>query len=229
MALFRNKYRVESARLTVWDYSTPGYYFVTVCTNDRKCILSEIKDGTVILTPIGEIVKEEWERTGSIRKNVSIHEFVIMPNHLHGIVQIESQNPVETPWHGVSTTATGVSTTATGVSTMATGVSTMAIGVSTNNIGNTAKSNSKPSNWKTGVLGAIIGQFKIQATKRTRHSGFSNFQWQPRFHDHIIRDNHELFRIRQYIRDNPANWDDDEQNPWRKSPRYVAMPNAQRQ
>jgi putative transposase len=190
MTLFNNKYRIESARLNGWDYSSPGYYFVTICTHDRKQILSEIINGQVRLTPIGLIINEEWLRTGTIRENVALHEYVIMPNHLHGIIQIKPYGStsdsveiaVETSCHGVST-------------------------------GNTWE-NAQPDkcHWKPGVLGAIVGQFKIQVSKRARSGGYHDFRWQPRFHDHIIRDSGELYRIRHYIIGNPKQWKKDRLN-----------------
>jgi hypothetical protein len=222
MALFRNKYRIESSRLTGWDYSKPGYYFVTVCTRNRKCFFSEIENGIAVPTPIGKIATEEWERTGLIRKNVTIHEYAIMPNHVHGIVQIvKTPCPIdETPQRGVSKYPTGCGVR--GERATSSSVETPWHGVFTK------EPHKERSRWKSGVLGAIVGQFKIQVTKRAHLCGFSDFQWHARFHEHIIRNKDGLISIRQYIRDNPANWDEDEENPLAKSPRYVAMPDAQK-
>jgi putative transposase len=230
MALFRNKYRIESSRLAGWDYSKPGYYFVTICTRNRKCFFSEIKNGIAVPTPIGKIAIEEWERTGSIRKNVTIHEYAIMPNHVHGIVQIVKTPCTidETPSRDASKYPTEYGLSMTYVtksqenSSGARFVKTPCHGVSTE------EPHEQRSHWKSGVLGALVGQFKIQVIKRAHLSGFSDFQWHPRFHEHIIRDMNGLIAIRQYIRDNPANWDEDEENPLAKSPRFVALPNAQR-
>jgi len=68
----------------------------------------------------------------------------------------------------------------------------------------------KTKNWKPGVLGAIIGQYKMVAAKQIRIAGNGDFAWQPRFHDHIIRNDRELFAIRRYIQNNPAQWDTDD-------------------
>lgn len=89
---------------------------------------------------------------------------------------------VETPWHGVSTGTVTVTET------------------------------NKNAHWKPGVLGAIIGQFKQQVTKKIRKNGFPHFAWQTRFHDHIILNDSELIRIRQYIKNNPKNWEYDKMN-----------------
>jgi len=109
MTLYKNRYRIESTRLPHWDYSSPGWYFVTICTKDRRSYFGEIVDGSVRLSAIGRIVADEWQKTAAIRSYVDIDEFVVMPNHIHGIVVIKppanGEEPrVETPRRGVSTT-----------------------------------------------------------------------------------------------------------------------------
>jgi len=195
--LFRNKYRIPSARLRGWDYASAGLYFVTICIKNRVPCLAEIVEGTVRLSPIGEIVAEEWQKTEHIRANVVLDAWVVMPNHLHGIIGItgtahddadtrdDVNAPrdvvVETPRRGVSTAAA----TATAAASAA---------------------------WKSGSLGAIIGQFKSVCTKRIWAAGFRDFAWQERFYDHIIRDERALNRIREYIANNPARWESDRNN-----------------
>ncbi|SRR5579884_170329 len=95
MDLYKNKYRIGSTRLKDWDYSSNGYYFVTICTKNRECFFGNIVDGKMILSEIGKIVLKEWQRTEQIRKNVRLDEWIIMPNHIHGIVVIDNGN-VET-------------------------------------------------------------------------------------------------------------------------------------
>ncbi len=128
-------------------------------------------EGDVVLTSIGQIVEEEWQRTVTVRHNISLDEFVIMPNHLHGILVFTG--------HAEKTSHRDVST---------------------------------KSRLIAHSLGAIIGQFKSVCTKRIRESGFSQFSWQSNFYEHIIRDEASLEKIRQYIVDNPAKWDEDENN-----------------
>jgi REP element-mobilizing transposase RayT len=182
MAKFQGRYRIESARLPGWDYRTPGWYFVTICTRDRIPFLGRIVDGHVLLSPIGLIVAKEWQWTPQVRPNIVLDEWVIMPNHLHGIVVIVDPDvvAVETPRVVVETPRRGVSTTTT-----------------------------TPGRLMAGSLGAIIGQIKSICTKRIRAAGHADFGWQPRFYDHIIRDDAALQRIRTYIANNPKNWTDD--------------------
>ena len=189
MSKFRNRYRIESARLKGWDYSSPAWYFVTICTAEHRCIFGRIRDGILRRSSSGEIVAEEWVRTETIRWNVRLDEWVVMPNHVHGIIEIVGSdemcrtvgvNSTETPQRGVSTSNGYLVAPVGGVSRLA-----------------------------SGSLGAIIGQFKTVCTKRIRKDGRPDFGWQARFHDHIIRDEDGLRKIRRYIRNNPAKWASD--------------------
>ena len=108
----------------------------------------------------------------TVRQHVELDEFVVMPNHLHGILVI-NEGPKKTSHRDVST----------------------------------------KTYLRSQSLGAIIGQFKSVCTKRIRGCGFSRFGWQARFYEHIIRDESSLGNIRQYIVDNPAKWELDDDNP----------------
>ena len=88
MTLFKDKYRVESIRLPGYDYSQPGAYFITIVTHNRQCLFGNIVDGEMRLNEYVELVKTEWQKTGIIRPNIVIDAFVVMPNHLHGILII---------------------------------------------------------------------------------------------------------------------------------------------
>ena len=181
MTLYKNKYRIESARCQNWDYRSNGYYFVTICTGDRICFFGEIKSGNMELSDIGLIVANEWQKTPQIRPNVKLDQWVVMPNHLHGIIIIDNNNtPIDTFWRNVPTN------------------------INENKNTNRLKSNS---------LGSIIGQFKSVCTKQIWKLGFTDFRWQTRFYDVIIRNEESLNRIRQYILNNPAKWELDKNNP----------------
>jgi len=190
MKLFKNQYRVESTRLPGWDYGQAGYYFVTICTKDRVHYFGEVVSNDMQLSPIGEIAAQEWIKTEIIRPNVKLDEWVIMPNHMHMIAVITYKiepTPVETPRRGVST--------GRGVSTIQ---------------GSQTKAASQK--WASNTLGSIIGQFKGKCTKRIRMEGSSNFAWQPRFYDHVIRSEEALHNARLYIVSNPLTWDKDRDN-----------------
>jgi putative transposase len=89
MTLYKNRYRVESTRLAHWDYSSPAWYFVAICTKDRRAYFGDVIDGAISLSAIGLIVADEWRKTPVIRPYVDLDEFVVMPNHVHGIVVIK--------------------------------------------------------------------------------------------------------------------------------------------
>ncbi len=83
----------QSSRLPGYDYGSDGWYFVTICTKDKRCIFGNISDDQVLLIPVGRIVSEEWVRSAAIRTEIRLDEFVIMPNHFHAIVQIDGSGP----------------------------------------------------------------------------------------------------------------------------------------
>lgn len=93
MELYQNKYRIKSARLKDWDYSNPWWYYVTINTKNHIEFFGKITDGKMVLNELGQIAEQEWYRTKTIRNNVDLDYFVIMPNHIHGIIIL---NDVET-------------------------------------------------------------------------------------------------------------------------------------
>ncbi len=105
MVLFKQKYRIESTRSKNWDYSDPGYYFVTICIKDRICYFDKIVHSQAVLSDMGMIVSEEWKETEKKQQNVKLDSWVIMPNHIHGIIVItrKCKYPVETSRRNVST------------------------------------------------------------------------------------------------------------------------------
>lgn len=168
MTLFRNQYRVETARKPGWDYSLPAWYFVTVCTQDKKPYLGRVIDERVDLSLVGEQAQTYWREIPSHYKNVVLDEFVVMPNHVHGILVIPRDSVRR------QDTASGEG----------------------------------ESNQVSGPLGSIVGSFKSAVTRWCSQEQME-FNWQPRFHDRIIRDEKSLAAIRAYIRDNPMNWGKD--------------------
>src|SRR3972149_11281080 len=180
--LYKGKYRIESTRLKEWDYSTNGYYFVTICTKNQECVFGRIADGKMLLTRIGNIAKRLWLEIPEHFKNVELDEFIIMPNHIHGIVIIENQHCRDA--------INGVSTTDGGGITLA------------HNPMLSENSLSKIIRWYKGRC-----TFEINKIQITIH-----FAWQSRFYDHIIRNEKSLQKIREYIHYNPLKWGIDEYN-----------------
>ena len=186
MALFRQRYRIEPVRFRGWDYSAAGWYFVTICTGKQRCFFGDVMDGTMRPSRIRQIVAEEWLKTEQIRAGVQLDQWVLMPNHLHGIIVLLEGSTL--PQAGETKTFLAMEPPHWG--------------------GSTKRSRLKPNS-----LGAIIGQFKSSCTKRIWVAENRDFSWHPRFYDHIIRDERSLNNIRAYIVNNPTKWALDKDNP----------------
>ena len=185
---FKNQYRIPSNRWQGYDYSASGMYFVTVCTKGNRHFFGQIVDGEFQPSTIGEVAKNEWLKTAELRPdmNLTLDEFVIMPNHFHGIIFIgENQYNCTDAKHCVSTEHPSSRTDAMHC------VSTF--GAQSKN------------------LASIIRGFKMAVTTFARKNNI-DFACQERYHDHVIRNNDALQNIRAYIYNNPANWLDDELN-----------------
>ena len=198
MTLYKQKYRIESARLKGWDYRNPGYYFVTICTKDRAHYFGYISDSQMHLSAAGEIAAQCWREIPIHHPNVELDEFMVMPNHLHGILVIREHIaalpggvPVET-LHATSLQ------------------STTSIPSATFPQREIQKSVISP---KAGSLSVIIRSYKSAVTKSSGLNDFKEFAWQTRFYDTIIRDEKSFHKIRQYISDNPVKWELDKNNP----------------
>jgi putative transposase len=178
----------RSVRLQGYDYAQEGAYFVTLCTHQRECLFGEIENGVMGLNACGEIVVEEWLQTAVVRPYVELDEFVVMPNHFHGILVITQDG---------GTRQVG-----------ATGVGTWRRHVPTGQ----PRSFGRPV---AGSLSTIVGAFKSIVTKRVNKLRDTPGAplWQGRFYDVIIRNNDMLNRIREYIQNNPARWGEDTENP----------------
>lgn len=204
---FQNKYRIESARLHNWDYRSDGSYFITICTKNRDHFFGDIQNGNMILTEIGQLAYQFWKEIPDHFSSIELGNFVIMPNHVHGILTIHGYNK-NIIWDGNKPASSSISF-----------VETLQCNVSTNdmddkNDNNDSKSkNEKMSKIspKPGSISTIIRSYKSVVTKHSKQFD-SNFAWQSRFHDHIIRNRHSFYVIQKYISNNPINWGNDRFN-----------------
>jgi REP element-mobilizing transposase RayT len=161
----------RSIRLHGYDYSQEGIYFVTICVQNRECVFGEIINSNLELNEMGRMVQNVWLQINEKYKHISTDHFILMPDHLHGIIIIndlmhkgEGTSPLRKPY--------------------------------------------KPT------LGNIIAWFKYQSTKQCnqlRHTPGIRL-WQRNYFEHIIRNEHELNRIINYISKNPLYWDSDRTN-----------------
>ncbi len=189
----------RSIRLPGYDYTRAGAYFVTLVTHDRECLFGEIVGGEMRLNTWGEIAREEWFQTAVVRPYVMLRddEFVVMPNHIHGIIWIVGDCEGNGDDDIVGAQRRCAPTWGRGTHAIR------------------PIRGATPTNVIPGSLGAIIRAYKSATTKRINAlrgtPGAS--VWQRNYYEHIIRDEEDLQRIRQYIQDNPARWAMDRENP----------------
>lgn len=192
--LFNNKYRIPSARLQHWNYANEAMYFVTICTKNRVNYFGEIIDTPPALQPteIGKIAHSEWYKSVELRPdmNLELGEFVVMPNHIHGIVIIGANE-----YNARMGIDTGIG--------MGRGAMHR---VSTHTDTHTVYKNQFAPQSKN--LASIMRGYKSAVTTYARKCGIE-FDWQPLFHDHIIRSIDDYHRISNYIIKNPAKWLED--------------------
>jgi len=192
----------RSIRLKGYDYSSPGAYFVTVCTRDRLPLLG-IVNKEIILTPIVNIVEAFWNLIPQHFKGVDLDVYVVMPNHLHGVIVLSGGGRGEALAEGVSRLNQEETANASPLYPLGTD--------------NPPSTRRNPQGTQRGSLGAIIQNFKSVSTRKVNQlrgtPGVS--LWQRNYYEHIIRDNNELDRIRRYIVDNPLKWELDKYNPMR--------------
>jgi len=203
----------RSIRLRGYDYSQVGAYFFTVCTQDRTCLFGEVADDQMQLNEVGRMVAAEWDRLMDRFPTIELDAFVVMPNHIHGIVVISFADARSDSGVGaglVPAPRVGTGTSAVTEPGATTRVAPTGIGA-----GITARAVEVEP-----ILGDIIGAFKslttdlyIAGVKQSGWPGFRRRLWQRNYYEHIIRTDESLNQIRRYILDNPANWDTDEENP----------------
>lgn len=186
----------------------------------------------MVLNEFGEIAKNEWKRTFQIRRELTIDEYVIMPNHFHAVVLINDSRRGDPPV--APDKSPGINIHQSKHSPI------FNIAVYAENMGDPPVAPTKPrpngltkprpNGPKPLSIGAILAGFKSSVTKQINQKRKTpgNPVWQRDYYDHIGRDEKDLRRIREYIRKNLSNWDDDDENPLCKSPRYVALPNPQK-
>jgi REP element-mobilizing transposase RayT len=162
-----------------YDYNLPGAYFITICTKNRECLFSEIKNGTVVLKKTGDIAKKCLSELPSHHSNVELGEYVFMPNHVHVLLMIYES------YDG---------------------------GTQASLLRDTDKVFNHMSR-RLSNLSVVVGSYKSAVTRKVnREIPHSGFAWQRYYHDHIVRDERGLVNVSDYIRSNPAKWEEDLEN-----------------
>jgi len=178
MNKYPDKHRRKSLRLKDYDYTSPGFYFITAFIKNREIHFGEIKDHTVVLNKMGRIANAILKEIPKNHPNAALNAYVIMPNHVHCIIQLLDK-----------TKSKGVACNTPFTSEYHSSIS--------------------PS---SGSLSVIIRNYKSSVTRQCRLKGHNYFQWHRGFHDTIIRSDKQLHAIREYIKTNPQNWEQDPEN-----------------
>lgn len=188
------KYHRRSIRLKGYDYGQAGAYFVTIVVQGRACLFGEVADGTMRANDAGRMVHREWLALPARFTGVRLDAFVVMPNHCHGIIII-----------GPSVGATLV-------------------------VAPESRAGTSPAPTARRTLGEIVGAFKsitthgyIQGVKQSDWPPFPGRLWQRNYFEHAIRDGASLGRIREYIINNPLQWELDHENPARPGAQTTGM------
>ena len=194
-----------------FDYSSAGAYYITLCSFERNNIFGTIENGQILLNECGEIIKTEWLKTPEIRSEIELDEYVIMPNHFHGIIWIDRRGTMHrAPTECTLSEYEENRGTMHRAPTNGQGTNEGCInGKGTKHRAPTVEQFGKPT---SNTIPTIIRGFKSSVTKQfnilRNNPGIPI--WQRNYYEHVIRDDRDLLIIRQYIRNNPQNWEEDE-------------------
>jgi len=189
----------RSLRLRGYDYSRAGAYFVTLCTRQRECLFGDVIDDAMVLNEHGRVVQAAWNALPTHYPRVDLDAFVVMPNHVHGVILVGAIH--ESP-----------------------SMACPSLGVSLHGEAGAGAIRESPlhGQWRDEVarrrrmtIPLIVGRVKstsaiqINVTRGTPGVPV----WQRNYYEHVIRNDDDLNRIRQYIADNPRNWPSDQETP----------------
>lgn len=184
-----DKHHRRSIRLKGYDYSSPGAYFITICTHQRQCLFGDIVDGEMRLNPLGQLVNACWQRLPFHFPNLTLDAFVVMPNHIHGILVLT--DPLRRGEASGRQRVTSYENHCPDASPL------------------------QPRGTTPGSVGAMIQNFKsISAQRINRRCQPNTIKvWQRNYYEHIVRDETSLEHLRQYISNNPLSWQKDQLHP----------------
>jgi len=192
----------RSLRLRGYDYAQAGAYFVTICTQNRVCLFGDVVAGKMRLNDSGRLVAQCWQDIPNRFPNAALDEFVVMPNHLHGIIVIVRAQFIAPHDRGAM---------GSGAINRAPKGGNGASDVGAQFIAPVGAINRAPT------VGDMVRAFKAVATRMLRQAQYPSFAWQRNYYERIIRSEDDLARIREYIANNPLQWALDRENPLRSS------------
>ncbi len=198
----------KSIRLQGYDYSQAGYYYITICSHNHQELFGSIENGETVLSEIGSLVKTFWEDIPS-HFPVTLDQWVIMPNHIHGIIVIHPSNKI------VDTDNNGCNqNNIIDNSNENTDNSTGGVQINLNpySNGNGSHKTNRYQHTIPKSIGSIIRKFKAQVTLSARKEIPNIKIWQRNYWERVVRDERELSAFRQYIQNNPLSWELDSLN-----------------
>jgi REP element-mobilizing transposase RayT len=191
----------RSIRLREYDYSQVGAYFVTICTRNWTCLLGDVVDGEMVTNHAGKAVQAIWEALPLHYPSVALDEFVIMPNHVHGVIVLD---------HVPNRSGVGAQFIAP---PSAVGAQFIVPPGSQGAINRAPTADDQGTSGRPTALGEIVRGFKARSTRLLRRDRGCQSIWQRNYYEHVIRDDESLSRIRDYISQNPLHWAFDGENP----------------
>lgn len=193
MGKFKNKYRIPSARLQSWDYGANGAYFITICTQNREHYFGEIVSGEMQLNELGQLAEKYWLEITHHFSFVELGNFVVMPNHTHGILIIDKNTNVSVETRLIA-------------SPQLTASPQLIASLPQTEINGGFAGTKNPMLQEN--ISRIIRWYKGRCSFQMRKI-HADFGWQSLFHDHIIRNAQSFETIQNYIENNPMNWNND--------------------
>ena len=183
-------------RLSGWDYSSEGVYFITICCEGRHSFFGKIEDNKMVLSEIGLIASKYWVELPNHFPHVKLDEFIVMPNHIHGLLILDYS--LLRPRHGVALHPPSHHNVGS-----CHGMTLHSKQGSNQNINQF----SKPIKNSVSV---IINQYKSSVKRWCNQNGSDRFRWQSRFYDQVLHNENSVDIIREYIHNNPKKWSGDE-------------------
>ncbi len=233
---FQDIYRIPSARAEWWDYGNNAAYFVTICTGGREHYFGEIQNDIMYLSEMGKIAHQNWMEIPDHFSFIKLDVFVIMPNHIHGILVIDKTNDpgrdaidrvsdTNPNWDSVKSDEANQLDDVKSDASNQSDAANQSDAINQSDAANQSDAINRVSTenkYPGGITGKNNPMLFDNLSRAIRwykgktsfycHKIHSDFTWQSRFHDHIIRDENEYWKIRQYILNNPKRWSEDKYN-----------------
>jgi putative transposase len=169
----------RTIRLQDFDYRQPGFYFITICVEKHKIMFGNIEDDKMHLNPNGLLIEQTWKKLPQRFPGIELDQYIIMPNHLHGILNLHDEQPILYKYTKTERVPQRFKAS--------------------------VQAGTRPYK-QMPVLGEMIRSFKAEATYRLHRTGAPNFAWQRRFYESILSTEKDLAATRLYIVNNPARW-----------------------